>query len=81
VIFITDSSLAVILTQPPVEIRYFHWRFCYTNRQWKLYFHWRLPVEISFFPLAVVLRELPVEIGFHWRFPSRAHLVFFTGAR
>jgi hypothetical protein len=20
---------------------YFHWRFCYTNRQWKLDFHWR----------------------------------------
>jgi hypothetical protein len=27
--------MAVILTQPPVEIGYFHWRFCYTNRQWK----------------------------------------------
>jgi hypothetical protein len=55
VIFITDSSLTVglknrqwkpistggYLTQPPVEIGYFHWRFCYTNRQWKLDFHWR----------------------------------------
>jgi hypothetical protein len=42
VVFITDSPLAVLLTQPPVEIGYFHWRFCYTNRQWKLDFHWRL---------------------------------------
>jgi hypothetical protein len=25
-----------------VEIGYFHWQFCYTNRQWKLDFHWRL---------------------------------------
>jgi hypothetical protein len=27
--------LAVILTQPPVEIGCFHWRLCNTNRQWK----------------------------------------------
>jgi hypothetical protein len=54
-LFITDSSLAVGLK----------------NRQWK-------PISIGgcvkitasgnrVFPLAVLLHQLPVEIGFHWR--------------
>jgi hypothetical protein len=52
--------LAVILTQPPVEIGCFHWRLCNTNRQWKListggYLNLTASGNILF-PLAVVLR-------------------------
>jgi hypothetical protein len=43
-----------------VEIGYFHWRFCYTNRHWKLVFTggYVTPTasENILFPLAVVLR-------------------------
>jgi hypothetical protein len=51
--------LAVVLHQPPVEIG-FHWRFCYTNRQWKhpistggsqagptSFFYWRAITETT----------------------------------
>jgi hypothetical protein len=64
--------LAVVLTQPPVEIGCFHWRLCNTNRQWKLVFtggYLNLTASGNIlFPLAVVLRQPPVEINFHWRF-------------
>jgi hypothetical protein len=56
-----------------VEIGYFHWRFSYTNRQWKL-------VSTGGYLNTTASGNIPVEIGFHWRLPRRAHLVFFTGA-
>jgi hypothetical protein len=60
---------AVLLHQPPVEIG-FHWRFCYTNRQWKYPISTDGCVKITAsgnrFPLAVPK-------------PGPPH--FFTGAR
>jgi hypothetical protein len=56
-------SPTVILTQPPVEIGYFHWRFCYTNRQWKYPISTGGCVKITAignrFPLAVPKPGLP----------------------
>jgi hypothetical protein len=61
--------LAVLLHQPPVET-YFHWRFCYTNRQWKYPISTGGCVKITasgnWFPLAV---------------PKPGPPRFFTGAR
>jgi hypothetical protein len=60
--------LAVVLQQPPVET-YFHWRFCYTNRQRKHPISTggcvKITVSGNRFPLAVSKPGPPCF--FYWR--------------
>jgi hypothetical protein len=73
------------LEKPPVEISYFHWQLCYTNRQWKLVSTCGSVTPTAsgniLFPLVVVLKITASGNRFPLAVPKPGPSRFFLLAR